>query len=331
MKSGIYIYGIIRTSEPQEFGYIGIGEQASNVFTVGFHDIAAVVSEGFVTLYDSLAKEKTIKDLVTHQFVLEKVMAGCTVLPVKFGTMVETRQEVVQFLETGYALLSEELRKMEGKIELDVVAQWALPEVMAAVYRDNPHIQSKQRHFARQSGLVAVEEKVSLGQLVAQALTTRKASATRLIAQTLNEQAVDMCPHDVANDEMIVNTAFLLEKSREGAFHDAVALLDQKLEDTVNFRVVGPLPAYSFSTILLEKIDVRSFEQARETLGLHGEITAKDVREAYHRLAQKSHPDTSGKDTQDFSKLHAAYRTLKSVVEHGMTQVEVYHRDQDLP
>jgi len=332
MKNGLYIYGIMRTGGPREFGNIGIGEQAASVTTLAFRDIAAVVSESPLTLYDSLAKEKTIKGLVTHQFVLEKVMTGATILPVKFGTQMETEQEVMPFLEKDYALLSEELRKMEGKIELDVVAQWELPKVMSAVYRDNPHIQSKQRQFAQQGGRVAVEEKVSLGQLVAQALATRKASSIDLIMRTLKEQAQDLCLHDVANDEMILNAAFLLEKQREGAFHDAVTLLDQKLEDTVNFRVVGPLPAYSFSTILLEKIDRRSFEEAREALGLHGEITAKTVREAYRRLAQKSHPDTGGGEhTQDFSRLHTAYRTLKHVAEHGMTRVEVYRRDQDLP
>ena len=332
MRSGVYIYGIIGTDSPQEFGSTGIGEQASRVFTVGFRDIAAVVSTGPLTLYDSLTKEKTIKDLVTHQFVLEKVMAGLTVLPVKFGTQVETEQDVVQFLEQGYALLSEQLRKMEGNIELDVVAQWELPRIMAAVYRDNPHIQSKQLQLARQGDRVAVEERVSLGQLVAQALAARKASSIELIVQALKEQAIDLCLHGVANDEMILNAAFLLEKQREGSFHDAVALQDRGLDDAENFRVVGPLPAYSFSTILLEKIDSRSFEEAREILGLQGEITAKTVREAYRQLAQKSHPDTAGAEhVQDFSKLHAAYRTLMQVAEHGMTRVEVYRLEQDLP
>jgi len=71
MQCGIYIYGIIKTNDSREFGNIGIGEQASNVLTLGFKDIAAVVSESPLTAYDSLAKEKTVRDLVTHQFVLE--------------------------------------------------------------------------------------------------------------------------------------------------------------------------------------------------------------------------------------------------------------------
>lgn len=331
MKSGIYIYGIIRTDSPQEFGNIDIGGQASEVVTLGFKDIAAVISESPFAVYHSLAKEKTIKDLVSHQFVLEKVMRSFTVLPVKFGTMVETAEEAIKFLEKGHALLSDELRQMEGKIELDVVARWELPKVMAAIYRDSPNIQRKQREFALKGNQVAVEEKVTLGQLVEQAVETRKASSTQLILQTLKEEAAEVCLHEVASHEMILNVAFLLEKEREEAFNETVALLDQRLESAVNFRVVGPLPPYSFSTILLERIEPRRLEEARETLGLHGEITDKAVRDAYRQLAQKSHPDTSsGESTLDFSLLHSAYRTLKNIAEHGSMRVEVYRWEKDL-
>lgn len=330
MKNGIYIYGISKTSSPREFGAIGIGDRPTNVATLAFKDIAAIVSESPYTTFDSLAKEKTVKDLVTHQFVLEKVMASFTVLPVKFGTMVENMDEITTFLEKGYALLSDELRKMEGNIELDVVAQWDMPKVMAAIYRDSPHIQSKQREFAIKGRQVAIEEKVTLGQLVAERIQAHKASSTQLILQTLKEAAIDLCLHDVVSDEMILNAAFLLEKKYEESFNEAVALLDQKLENTVNFRVVGPLPPYSFATILLERIDPDSVGAARKTLGLHGELTEKAVRDSYRQLAQKSHPDSGGgANSQDFSRLHLAYRTLKNVVEHGMTRVEVYRWEKD--
>ena len=205
-----------------------------------------------------------------------------------------------------------------------------MPKVMAAIYRDSPHIQRKQREFAQKGSQVAVGEKVTLGQLVAERIQARKAGSTQLILQALKEESVDLCLHDVVSDEMILNTAFLLEKKREESFFEAVTLLDQKLENAVNFRVVGPLPPYSFATILLESIDPGSVEAARKTLGLHGELTEKAVRDAYRQLAQKSHPDTGGSaDIQDFSRLHVAYKTLKNVVEHGMTRVEVYRWEKD--
>jgi DnaJ-domain-containing protein 1 len=331
MKNGLYIYGIIKTSDRQEFGEIGIGDKASQVLTIGFKDLAAVVSKSPFMVYDSLAKEKVVKDLVTHQFVIEKVMESFTIIPVKFGTMVETEDEASEFLEKGYCLLSEELRKMEGKIELDVVARWELPKILAAIYHDNPQIQNKQKEIAMKGDNVSLEDKVTLGKFIEQALKDKKASYHQLFLQTLEKGAVDVCLHDPANDEMIFNAAFLLEKKNEQHFNEVVHSLDRKLENTVNFRVVGPLSLYSFSTILLARIDLRSVEEAKKTFGLNGEITDKTVRDAYRQLAQKCHPDkSSGEDAMDFHHINAAYRTLKNFIEHGLMQIEVYRWEKDL-
>ncbi len=328
MKNGIYIYGIIKTSGPREFGEIGIGNRASR--TIGFKDLAAVVSKSPFMVYGSSAKEKTVKDLLTHQFVTEKVMESFTIIPVKFGTMVETEDEAIKFLEKGYVLLSNELRKMEEKIELDVVASWELPKILAEIYRHNSQIQIKQQEIAMKGDKVSVEDKVALGKLIEQALKTEKASYTQLILQTLKKEAVDTCSHDLANDEMIFNAAFLLEKKHEEVFNKVVHTLNQKLENRVNFRVVGPLPLYSFSTILLESIDLCGLEEAKRIFSLNGEITDKAVRDAYHRLAQKCHPDkSSGEDAMNFHLINSAYRTLKKFIENGLMHVEVYRWEKD--
>jgi hypothetical protein len=329
MKNGIYIYGVIKTAGPQEFGEIGIGNKAATVRIIGFKDVAAVVSESPFVVYNSLAQEKTVKDLVTHQFVIEKVMERFTIIPLKFGTMVKSEEEVSTFLEKGYALLSNELCKMEGKIELDVVASWELAKVLGVVSRDNSLIQNKQKEIALK-GTASIEDKVALGQLVEQALQAKKADYHQSMLQTLTEEAVDVCLHDLANNEMIFNAAFLLEKRNEDFFTGLVHTLDQKLGNTVNFRVVGPLPLYSFSTILLESIDPHRVEEAKKTFGLHGEVTDKTVRDTYRQLAQKCHPDKgSDQDGLDFSLLHAAYRTLINFVENGLIQIEVYQWKKD--
>ncbi len=333
MNDGIYIYGIIKSQHRQEFGYIGIGDPTSQVVTLEYKDIAAVVSRSSFMLYDSLAKEKIVKDLVTHQFVIEKVMKQCTILPVKFGTMVESEEEAIQFLEKGYTLLSNELRKIEAKIEVDVVATWELPKVMATIYRNDTQIQKKQSEVARLGTRVGLEERVALGKSVGEALTAHKIGHQQLILQTLNDEVVDICMHELASDEMIFNAAFLLEKKHEESFTDAIDRLDQKLEGALNFRLVGPLPPYSFSTILLEKIDACKLAEAQKTLHLDDEITDKTLRDAYHQLAQKYHPDTNKSSKENalkFHRIHSAYKTLKAFLENGLMHVEVYRWEKDL-
>lgn len=170
-----------------------------------------------------------------------------------------------------------------------------------------------------------------LGQYIEQALKAEKASYHQLILQTLKQGVEDVCLHDLANDEMIFNAAFLLEKKNKEFFDTVVDTLDQKLENNVNFRVVGPLPLYSFSTIVFKKIDPEKIEEAKKTMGLTGEITDKAIRDAYHQLAKEYHPDkNSGENSIQFQLIHAAYRTLKNFIENGLIQVEVYQWKKDV-
>jgi len=255
MKNGTYIYGIINTSKPQEFGEMDNSNRAaSRVKTLGFKDIAAVVSNSPLTVYDSLSKEKVAKDLAAHQLVIEKVMQACTILPVKFGTMTETEDEVIEFLEKGYDLLHNELDKAKGKIELDVVAWWDLQKILATLPRQNEQLQARQQEITTKGGQVSTEDKIALGQLIEQALNAEKVRYQQTILQMLRQETVDVLLHDLLGDKMILNAAFLLAKEHEKSFDTAIQSLDQKLLNTVNFRVVGSLPLYSFATIVFKKL-----------------------------------------------------------------------------
>ena len=331
MREGIYVYGIIKTSSPQEFGAIGIDNgQPADVVTRGFKELAAVISHSPWMVYDTLAKEKVVKDLVTHQFVIEQVMQRFTILPVKFGTMLESEDEVSQFLGQGYALLNQLLDKMEGKIELDLVVWWEMPAILAALSHRDSQLQAMQQELAQKGEQVTTEEKARLGQCIQQALQAEKARVHALILQTLKPVTEDVRLHDQLSDKMLLNAAFLLEKKNEQSFSVLLDMLDQQLEKNVNFRVVGPLPPYNFSTLLFKKIDQESIEKAKKMLGITGELTESTLREAYHRLAKAYHPDTSGEeDTDHFQLVHAAYRILKDFVENGPVQVEVLQWRKD--
>lgn len=324
MKSK-YIYGVIKTEKPEEFGKIGIGSPESSVATVALNNLAAVISDSPWKIYKSVAKEETVKDLVTHQFVIEKVMEKFTIIPVKFGTMLESENEVRKFLEKGYFFLRNMLRQMEGKIELDVVASWKMPQAVVSLYRRSSRIKRKQAEIAALGAKATLKDKVTLGKLVERALKTKKVRFSKLIAQTLKKEAVDFYPHDLADETMVFNGAFLIERQNEEFFNKSVNLLDQKLEDTLNFRLVGQLPPYSFATVVIEKINLKEVEEAKKTLGLNGNITTKRVSDAYRRLAQEFHPDKQGgRDPLHFNLINSSYRVLRNFAEKGFIHVDIY-------
>ena len=67
-SEGKYVYCIIRNDRSREFGEIGIGS-AARVYTVNHNDLAAVVSDTPIVIYDP-----TRENVLAHEFVNETVM-----------------------------------------------------------------------------------------------------------------------------------------------------------------------------------------------------------------------------------------------------------------
>ncbi|GCE06059.1 GvpL/GvpF family gas vesicle protein [Dictyobacter aurantiacus] len=324
MTDGIYMYGIIPGSDSQGFS-ISDNPAVPQVFTISSQDVAVVASINPFTRYESLEQGQAVKDLAIHNFVVEKAMERFTILPVKFGTMLKTRDEVMALLDKGQPLFREMLGRMVGHIELDVVARWEMPEVLTSIARENTQIRARQQAIAQKGGQVSIEDKIVLGQYIGRAVQEKKAHYQQTMVQALRPEAEDVCQHDLASDEMIFNAAFLLPRQREDAFYHAVDVLDQQLESRVHFRIVGPLPPYSFATMEVKRFDSASIEEAKKVLQLPDELSDRSVRDAYYQLARAYHPDTSNvEEAGEFQRINAAYTTLHDFVTNGMIYPQVY-------
>src|SRR3569833_1152584 len=76
---GKYVYCIIRSDRQRDFGAIGIGG-GQKVATVAYKDLAAVVSDTPIVIYDP-----TRENVLAHEFVNETVLREYTVIPMPFG------------------------------------------------------------------------------------------------------------------------------------------------------------------------------------------------------------------------------------------------------
>src|SRR2546423_13535370 len=109
VEGGKYVYCIIRTERQREFGGIGIGG-GQRVYTVQHNDLAAVVSDTPIVIYDP-----TRENVLAHEFVNETVMKEHTVIPMSFGTVFRSEDDVTEVLRPTYQAFSEGLEKMQGK------------------------------------------------------------------------------------------------------------------------------------------------------------------------------------------------------------------------
>ena len=107
------------STEPLQFGPIGIGAEPAEVYTVHYKDMAAVVSDAPLEVLDS-----TRENVLAHERVNETVMREHTVIPMSFGTIFKTREDIVELLRSAYDAFGDVLNKMQDKLEFGLKVLW---------------------------------------------------------------------------------------------------------------------------------------------------------------------------------------------------------------
>ena len=292
-KEVTYIYGVIASGEAMSFGPIGIGGRGDEVHTVPYKDLAAVVSDcpavDYMAIKD-MDKERVVRDLADHQAVIEEVMQRFTVLPMKFGTMVKDDGEVETVLRQGYFALKEAHAAIQDKVEVEVVTTWDLPSVFQEISAEEPIAKLKAK-IEGMSRLRSTPDRIKMGKMVYESLNRRRESYQQEALSALAGCALDLQKHGLMDDEMVMNVAFLLDAGGQEEFDRRLDDLDERLGGRLNFRRIGPLPPYSFSTVEVRSMTHREVKGARELLGLGQEASLNEVKRAYYGLAQEHHPD----------------------------------------
>ncbi len=247
-KEGKYIYGIVRHSDPIDYGPIGIGKRADLVYGINFKDISAIVSNSPIIQYEARRVNMT-----THEKVLEEVMKQFTVLPVRFSTISEHDDDagILRILENDYPKFNDMLHKMEGKKELGLkilAHDAAIYENIVEKYDDIKSLRAKllnlpvdKTHYQR----------MKIGEMVAEALKKETGNYKDIILDVLTPLSEDVKVNDNYGEMMILNAAFLIKSISEPLFDDAVNELDAKYGAYMTFKYVGTLPPYNFVNLVI--------------------------------------------------------------------------------
>jgi gas vesicle protein GvpL/GvpF len=251
LEGGKYVYCIIRSDRAREFGSIGIGG-GQRVYTVGFNNLAAVVSDTPIVIYDP-----TRENVLAHEFVNETVMREHTVIPMSFGTVFRSEDDVSELLRSTHQAFSDVLDKMRDKIEFGLKILWEREKVIANIERDNDEIRRLKDEISRHTASSTYFARMQLGRLIEGALEEMSGRYVNDIHEALKPVAVASRSNKPIGDLMILNAAFLVDRAQESAFDERVKEVSRKYDDLLRFKYSGPWPPYNFVNIKLklEKAD----------------------------------------------------------------------------
>jgi hypothetical protein len=246
-EGGRYVYGIIEAKQPLSFGKMGIGGAGEPVYTVNFQDIAAIVSKTSVYIFDP-----TRENALAHEHVIETVMKTHTIIPMSFGTVFRTDDDIREVLRSIYVSLKDVLKQMKGKLEFGLKVNWDRDRIIEELKDADEEIRRFHQEITRKHLQSTYFARMQLGRMIDKALSERSAQYVRDIYEALRGVCVASRDNKPIGDKMIMNAAFLVERDRERDFDAAVNKIAKYYGELLNFKYTGPWPPYNFVNIRLK-------------------------------------------------------------------------------
>jgi len=244
-----YIYGIIEEAKPMRFSFLGVGD--AEVYTINHRELAAVVSDTALEEIDP-----TRKDVRAHTVVQDELLKNCSLLPMGFGMIADSKDDVLKLLEKNYQGLSRELVRLAGKVEVELKVYWdqeAMIKELQGGSEELTRLKTKVKNA--QSPIEAQRLLVEAGKLVERIALDWKARYADRVYTVLKGLSIDARLNNPLGVKNVLNASFLIERARESDFQKEVFKLDSQYQGKVNFKYVGPLASYNFVNVNLEPVN----------------------------------------------------------------------------
>jgi hypothetical protein len=232
--SRLYLYGITRPREvPQRLADQGI----SLIAAEGRAAVVSDLEEGPV--------EATRRNLLAHADVVEQLHEDAVVLPARFGYVLESREDALELLalpEIESLLAKHETTcelTLKGTYEESVIAEvGAELQPLRDAYRAEP----------------SVEAGIALGEAVGQGLAERRSRDESLVLDALGRHVLEVVLGEPAGELAAFDLSLLVDRNGVKSIEGCVETLSARLSPPLHFKLVGPLPPYSFVRLAMPAV-----------------------------------------------------------------------------
>jgi len=251
---GRYVYGVAAGDKEVRLGPIGI--EGSEVYTIPYEDISAIVHDCSTKPYQSTDNEIVKNWVSTHQSVLDAASERLgIVIPLGFDTILQPKddatppeQVVKEWLKEDYDRLHEVMRNIEGKDEYGVQVSYEPRLIIKQVSEQSEEIRKIKEEMATKSPGMAYMYKQKLERAV-KAETEKLANVWfsdfyGRIKKHTNDIVVEKTKKLNNGKVMLLNLSCLVAKEKIDSLGKELEEINNMDGFSVHFS--GPWPPYSF-------------------------------------------------------------------------------------
>jgi hypothetical protein len=187
-------------------------------------------------------------NILAHADVLQAAFDHGPVLPYRFGTAVADAETVTrELLAPSADRLAARLEALDGRVEMQLKAVYAEEPLLRAVLARDPALARSVQRNQTMPAAATHFERIRIGEAIAAAVQAQGASDGEAFLAALAPIAVDHVISPPHHERAVMNVAFLVERADLPRFDQAVEALSQERGTEIEFKLIGPMPPYSFA------------------------------------------------------------------------------------
>lgn len=262
-STGFYLYGIMSVQGAEALSELpahGI-DQAHPIFLVKFQELMAIASRVALEHFGEQAMRNNIKNtqwlrerVRAHASIMEQFKVTGTLIPMRFGTVLNDEQGIRDLLNDRYHQYIEMLNQLDGRQEWGLRMYLDRAQLSGRVSQSDRQIEDSLDQISKGVARFVRDEMTKMdnldeGELV-ELLTENciKRSHDALLKYAENGLFKPLKSQAVYGPgEMILNAAYLVPVEREAGFREEVEQITATYSPMgFTFELTGPWPPYHF-------------------------------------------------------------------------------------
>jgi hypothetical protein len=235
-----YVYGVGWASSVGRQAEHGV--EGAAVEPIVYEELAALTSA-----LSSTTIRARRRDLTSHADVLAEAFASGAVLPLRFGTVFERSEAVIdELLAPRYDELVSLLERFDGLVELRVSAFYREDAVLREIVESDGRVARLREQTRTLPADATYGRRLELGEVVAARLAALASFDERRLLEELQPLAVDVVVEERLAEVQVLRASFLVEGRRIGGFDRVLEAFAKRESERMQVKEIGPLPPHSF-------------------------------------------------------------------------------------
>jgi len=239
-QAGCYVYGILPGDAELTEEVYGVGDRGVKLVRSG--ELAALVSE-----VDLAAPLGTPRDFQAHKELLDSIITGSPVLPLRFGAVL-TGEDAVgeELLDPHHDEFVKVLEELDGQLQYVVKGRYAEQAILQEILSGNPEAAELREQIRGKDPDATREERIRLGEIINSAVAAMREEDTNAMLSRMEGHCTASFVRDPTHELDAAHVAFLVAEGEADEAEQVVDDVAADWEGRIDVRLLGPMAPYDF-------------------------------------------------------------------------------------